>query len=225
MASDISLIDVCDKKLFETAMTHPSFVKDNNLPYDECYERLEFLGDAVLKLLISKILFSKFPNYDEGRLSKIRGILVSDAVLAKIALKNGLDKKLKLGRGEEKTGGRTKESILACAFEAMLGACFISGKMSETAEFLEREFFEYTDEIDNNLAKYHAKEMLQEYTQAIDGNLPVYKTEQSGSAHKPQFYSVVYYNDEEIASATGKSKKEAQQNSAYEACLKLGIIN
>ena len=224
MAADINLIDVCDKKLFDIAMTHPSFVKDNDRPYDECYERLEFLGDAVLKLLISKILFNKFPDYDEGRMTKIRAIIVSDASLAKIAIKIGLDKSLRLGKGEEKTGGRKKESILACAFEALLGACSISGKVNETTEFLEKEFAEYIEEIDNNLVKYHAKEMLQEYTQAIDCKLPVYKTEQTGSAHKPQFNSVVYYNDEKIASATGKTKKESQQNCAYNACVKLGII-
>jgi len=113
---------------------------------------------------------------------------------------------------------------LACAFEAMLGACYNSGKMAEVSEFLKNEFLADIEEIDNNLAKYHAKEMLQEYTQSIDCNLPVYKTEQTGSAHKPLFNSVVYYNDEEIASATGKTKKESQQNCAYNACIKLGII-
>jgi len=224
MSENINLIDVCDKKLFDIAMTHPSYVKDNDLPYDECYERLEFLGDSVLKLLVSEILFKKFPDYDEGRMTKIRAILVSDASLAKVAVKIGLDKCLKLGKGEEKTGGRTKESILACAFEAMLGACYTCGKINETSEFLKNEFAEYIEEIDNNLVKYHAKEMLQEYTQSIDCKLPVYKTEQTGSAHKPQFNSVVYYNDEEIASAAGKTKKESQQNCAYNACVKLGII-
>ena len=225
MADCTNLIRICDKKLFEKAVTHPSFIKDNAGAYDECYERLEFLGDSVLKLCVSGILYEKFPDYDEGRLTKIRGVIVSDATLAKIAKKTELDKYLKLGKGEERTGGRERESILACAFEAVLGACYLSGKFDKVLKFLDTELADYIAEVDSHLANYHAKEMLQEYTQGINGELPVYDTVQtSGSAHKPEFTSSVYFKGEMIASAIGKNKKEAQQNCAYSACVKLGII-
>jgi len=225
MADDIDLLKICDKSLLEKALTHTSYIKDNNKEYGECYERLEFLGDAVLKLLASQILYEKFPEYDEGRLSKIRSILVADATLSEIAKKIKLDKYLRLGKGEEKTGGRKRESILACAFEAVLGACYLSGKSNKILDFLNKELNSYIDKIDKNLASYHAKEILQEYTQGINGELPIYNTVQtSGSAHKPEFTATVFFKNEQIASAIGKSKKEAQQNCAYNACLKLGVI-
>ena len=225
MTDDIDLVQICDKDLLDKALTHPSFIKDHDKDYNECYERLEFLGDAVLKLFASKTLYEKFPKYDEGHLSKIRSILVSDATLAKIAKEIGLDNLLKLGKGEEKSGGRNRESNLACAFEALLGACYLSGKVQEISDFLNSKFDFFINDIDANLEKYHAKEILQEYTQGINGELPVYDTVQtSGSAHKPEFTATVFFNNEEIATAVGKSKKEAQQNCAYHACIKLGII-
>ena len=118
-------------ELVELALTHPSFTKENNLEPLLSYERLEFFGDSVLKLFSSKLLFERYPDYPEGDLSKIRSILVSDAILAKIAFEIGLDKLIKLGPSEEKQGGRHRESNLACSLEALLGAYYLNNKIKE----------------------------------------------------------------------------------------------
>ena len=118
-------------ELVEIALTHPSYTKENDLSDLENYERLEFFGDSVLKLFTSKLLYSTYPEAPEGELSKIRSILVSDAILAQVAVKIGLDKELILGPAEEKQGGRKRESNIACALEAVFGAYYLSGKEAE----------------------------------------------------------------------------------------------
>lgn len=214
-----------NKENLEIAFTHPSYTKEQDISYLNNYERLEFLGDAVLKLVISKLLFNKYPEYKEGDLSKIRSILVSDNILAKIAINIGIDKKIKLGSGEENTGGRTRESNIACVMEAVLGAYFLDGKIDIIEQFLESELLPKSDEIDKHFEKYNAKAVLQEYTQKESNLLPVYETINiSGPNHKPVFEVSVKYNDKEIATGKGFTKKEAQQNCAYQACIELGII-
>ena len=112
-------------ELVEIALTHPSYTKENDLSDLENYERLEFFGDSVLKLFTSKLLYSTYPEAPEGELSKIRSILVSDAILAQVAVKIGLDKELILGPAEEKQGGRKRESNIACALEAVFGSSIL----------------------------------------------------------------------------------------------------
>ena len=119
---------VKDETLVDKALTHPSFTKEFNLNDLLSYERLEFFGDSVLKLFTSKILYNTYSEYPEGDLSKIRSILVSDAILSKIAFEIGIDKRIKLGPAEEKQGGRKRESNLACVVEALLGAYYLNGK-------------------------------------------------------------------------------------------------
>lgn len=213
------------KKLLKTALTHPSYTKENNLNDLENYERLEFFGDAVLKLYTSKMLYDMYPEYPEGKLSKIRSILVSDYILSKIAFEIGLDKLIILGPAEEKQGGRKRESNLACSLEAVLGAYYISNRGKCISEFLNKYLKPYTNDIDKHFEKYNAKDILQQYTQGIDKTLPEYKTlEIKGPAHAPIFEIEVLWHDEVLASAKGKTKKEAQQNAAYEACKKLGAV-
>ena len=120
-----------DAELVEKALTHPSYTKELNLDDLMNYERLEFFGDSVLKLFTSKLLYNTYSDYPEGDLSKIRSILVSDNILSKIALEIGVDKRIKLGPAEEKQGGRKRESNLACAVEALLGAYYLNGKTTE----------------------------------------------------------------------------------------------
>ena len=117
-----------DEKLIKMALTHPSYTKENNLSDLENYERLEFFGDSVLKLFTSKLLYESYPNAPEGELSKIRSILVSDNILAQVAKRIKLDKLIILGASEEKQGGRKRESNIACAMEAILGAYYMSGQ-------------------------------------------------------------------------------------------------
>ena len=119
--ADIFGIETISENLYKYALTHSSYTKELNLPETQCYERLEFLGDAVLKLTISDVLFRKYPESREGELSKIRSIIVSDNTLAEIAKQNGLSKLIIMSKHEEKQGCRNLNSICACAFEAVLG--------------------------------------------------------------------------------------------------------
>lgn len=211
--------------LVEKALTHPSFTKENDINSLENYERLEFFGDSVLKLFTSKRLYEIYPEAPEGELSKIRSILVSDAILAQIAIQIGVDKLLKLGPSEEKQGGRKRESNIACALEALLGAYYLNGKQTEIEKFIKDYVMVFAEDVDKHFEKYNAKDILQQYTQGIDKTLPVYRTlAVRGPAHKPVFEVEVEWQGSVIASATGKSKKEAQQNCALAACKKLGVV-
>lgn len=213
-----------DEKLIKIALTHPSYTKDNNLPDTENYERLEFFGDSVLKLFTSKILYETYPNSPEGELSKIRSILVSDAILAKAAMQIGLDKLIILSASEEKQGGRKRESNIACCMEAILGAYYFSGRLKEIEAFIKKYIIIYSEDVENHFEKYNAKDILQQYTQGIDKTRPEYRVVGvNGPAHKPEFEVEVVWNDKILAKATGKSKKEAEQNGAYEACKNLGV--
>ena len=211
--------------LVEKALTHPSFTKENDINSLENYERLEFFGASVLKLFTSKLLYEIYPEAPEGELSKIRSILVSDAILAQIAIQIGVDKLLKLGPSEEKQGGRKRESNIACALEALLGAYYLNGKQTEIEKFIKDYVMVFAEDVDKHFEKYNAKDILQQYTQGIDKTLPVYRTlAVRGPAHKPVFEVEVEWQGSVIASATGKSKKEAQQNCALAACKKLGVV-
>ena len=219
-------IKIVSEKNYEHALTHPSYTKNKGLLYDECYERLEFLGDAVLKLAVSNILYRDYPDYTEGQMSKIRSIIVSDAVLAKIADKIGLSSLIIADSHEVKQGIKKLESVTACAFEAVLGAYFLDGKFNELLEVLERLFKSYIIEVDNNFEKYNAKAILQEYTQGKTKETPVYKlVETQGAEHNKTFLVEVSYRGEVIATGSGKSKKDAEQHAAYTACEKLGVVN
>lgn len=217
-------VRVSDVSLIEQAFTHPSYTEVNGLAVSECYERLEFLGDSLLKLGASAILFARFPEAREGELSKIRSFLVSDNTLAEIFVELGFDKFLRLSESEEKAGGRKRVSNCACAFEALLGAFYLAGEEVKAKEFLERVLNPKIDKIRENFAQYNAKEILQEYTQGVDKRLPVYTVvEESGPAHSKKFVVEVSYNGEVLARGEGKTKKTAQINAAYEACKSLGL--
>lgn len=211
--------------LVKKALTHPSYTQENDLSSLENYERLEFFGDSVLKLFTSKLLFETYPEAPEGELSKIRSILVSDAILAQVAVKIGLDKELILGPAEEKQGGRKRESNIACALEAVLGAYYLNGQGERIEAFIKEYIMIFADDIDKHFEKYNAKDILQQFTQGQDKTLPVYRTVAvKGPAHKPIFEVEVEWQGKVIATAEGKSKKEAQQNCALEACKILGVV-
>lgn len=215
----------CDELFIKTALTHPSYTKENNISDLENYERLEFFGDSVLKLFTSKLLYEAYPEASEGELSKIRSILVSDAILAKVAVKIGLDKLIILGASEEKQGGRRRESNIACSLEAVLGAYYLSEKREEIENFIKEYVMVYADDIDKHFERYNAKDILQQYTQGVDKTRPEYNVVSvSGPAHKPVFCVEAVWGSKVIAHGQGKSKKEAEQHCAYEACRILGII-
>lgn len=218
-------ITISNEKLFKKALTHSSFTGENDINKHENYERLEFLGDAVLKLCISDVLYKKFPKYQEGELTKIRSIIISDNILAEVATNLGIADLLILSNQEEKTGGRKRKSILACAFEAILGAYYLSGQYNDLYIFLDKIFTPLFEDIDKHFEKFNAKAILQEYTQSLNKEIPQYKiVKEIGPQHNKIFVVEVYYAGKVLASGEGKTKKDAEQASAYEACLKLKVI-
>lgn len=223
--AEIFGIETITPELYQWALTHSSYTKEKNLPETQCYERLEFLGDAVLKLTVSDVLYKHYPTAREGELSKIRGVIVSDNTLADIAKKNGLQQLIILSKHEEKQGCRNLNSICACAFEAVLGAYYLDGKFNEIIEYIEKTFEPYILDVQNHFEKFNAKAILQEYTQEKTKNTPIYTTiSESGPEHKKEFEIEVSYNGEVLAIEKGSTKKEAEQKCAYTACKKLGII-
>ena len=211
------------QKLLEIAFSHPSLCSDGAVPYTNCYERLEFLGDAVLKLVASDYLYAKFPESREGELSKIRSYIVSDEVLAKIALKLGMEQEIRISETDKSL--HCNESILACAFEAMLGALYLCGKNAEIKSFFKANFSELIDDIAQNKLVTNPKAILQEYTQSKSKNLPVYKlVKETGAAHAKEFFVNVCYEGQILAQGCGKSKKAAQQEAALKACENLNLL-
>lgn len=205
-------------ELLNQAFVHTSYTNENNIDVLESYERLEFLGDAVLKIAISEFLYKKFHHLREGELTKHRSWVVSDKELAILAQKTGFSKLILLGKNEESLGGRDKPSILACSFEAFLGAVFLEYKhlgLKAVSDFLIDNFED--DFLNAKLHNYKA--ILQEYTQSKTHKLPVYRVlDECGMPHDKTYVIGIYYNDVLIAQGQGKSKKDAEQ-----AAAKLGL--
>lgn len=217
-------IKINDETLFRRALTHPSFTKEQELSFLDSYERLEFLGDSVLKLLASDILFEMYPEFPEGKMSKIRSIVVSDMTLAKIFKSFNLEELLIIAKHEMKQGLNQNDTICACAFEALLGAFYLEGKLKSLRKFLKKVLKPYIEDVNANYINFNAKALLQEYTQSINKQLPVYQLlEEKGPAHKKVFTVQVSFNNEVCGTGCGSSKKEAEQNAATEACKKFNV--
>ena len=218
-------IQNCDETLFEEALTHPSFNFERNVEDAPDYERLEFLGDSVLRLVISEYLFDRFPNYDEGKLTKIRSCLVSDDFLAKIATEMHLSKYLKIGHHEEKDGGRSKPSILACTLEAIFGAVYKTLGYDVAKQCICFVYEQIKFDAIDILNLYNSKEILQQYTQSQNKDLPVYKIEKEyGQAHNKTYEVSVSYNNTVIGTGIAKTKKEAEKMAAYQAIKNLNLV-
>jgi len=215
-------------KLLNQAFIHSSYVRENNLDIALSYEKLEFYGDAVLKLTISDFLYNHFIDYQEGELTKLRAEIVSDRNIFEYAKILGFENLIILGKNEKKQGGAKKESILACAFEALLGAIFIEYKekgYKKAKEFLENNFIEDILSIDKKVKTLNPKAILQEYTQGINKKLPEYKLiKEIGEAHQKEFFIEVIYNNKTIGKGNSQSIKKAQQEAAYDALINLKLI-
>ena len=217
--------DKFSPELVEIAFTHSSYAQENDLEYLKCYERLEFLGDAVLKMAVTDYLYKKYPEAHEGELTKIRAVVVSDEILHKIAQKLGIESYIKVSKAEDKCGGRKLESIQACVMEALFGALYLSSDKDALKEFITKELSQIIEDIAQNRTVYNAKALLQEYTQGKSKELPEYTVvEESGVAHDKTFTIAVSYNGNQLAQASGKTKKQAQQEAAFIACKQLGLI-
>jgi ribonuclease-3 len=202
--------------LITEALTHKSYKK----PYNN--ERLEFLGDAVLDLIVGEYLFNKFPDEDEGVLSKIRASLVNEKGFTKLAKKINLGNAILISSAEENNSGRTKPSLLSNAFEAIIGAIYLESGLEVTAKIAIGLIEASYETIDLNSLSKDFKTTLQELTQAEFGETPNYKMIRAfGPDHKKEFEIAVELQHKIIASAIGRSKKEAQQKAAEIALKKL----
>ncbi len=204
-----------NKSLLKTAITHRSFLPESkNEKFDN--ERLEFLGDAVLELIISDLLYRKFADkFREGDLTKMRAYLVSEARLFKLSDKLGLGDALFLGKGEEKSGGRMRPSILADAFEALTGAIYLDAGFEGAYKFVKKMFKDLFDVVEAKGLFFDYKTRLQEFTQRVFHDLPHYKVlEATGPDHERMFTVALIFQDKEVSKGTGRTKKEAEQQAA-----------
>lgn len=211
-----------NKKLLIEALTHRSFYHENLDKSITHNERLEFLGDSVLGFVIVEYLFSSNKKFTESIMAKIKSYLVKESVLSEIADSISLGKYLRLGKGEEATGGRQKQSILADAVEALLGAVYIDGGYKKVRAVVLKLFREEINTLMDSTRFYDFKTELQEKTQLLFGVLPEYRVvKQEGEEHEKVFTIEVFIEGKNFGKGSGKSKKEAQTLAAREALSQL----
>lgn len=203
--------------LLAEALTHSSIsLERKNYPFDN--QRLEFLGDAVLQLVVTEHLYSLFPDFSEGRLTKLRTRIVSRAGLKNHAASIGLGGHLMMGRGEDASGGRTRASTLADAFESLVGAMYLDGGYEVVRDFILRETETDFQQIAAEPEEINPKGRLQELLQAIAPSAPLYEViTQSGPEHQKNFECRVMWENLELARGTGRSKKQAEVEAATAA--------
>jgi ribonuclease-3 len=210
-----------DEGLLRLALTHPSVAHESREPTAH-NQRLEFLGDAVLQLVLTHELYDKFPAFDEGPLTKARAKLVNRRTLAEHARELGVGAHLILSRGEETSGGRERASTLADAFEALLGAIFLDGGFGAAREFILREFSAAFGKLSVLPTIENPKGELQELLQALSPESPQYHVvSATGPDHDRVFECIVQHNGVELARGSGKSKKAAETDAALAALKKL----
>ena len=212
-----------DRGLLEHAMTHTSRANEDVSGGVADNEAMEFLGDALLGFIVADVLFRDFPEFDEGAKSKTKAALVSTATLARQAERLQLGDHLLLGRGEEKTGGRRKQALLADGYEALIAAVYLDGGVEHARAFITREFAPLFAEVRRDgVSGQDYKSALQELLQSRDLPLPEYRLVGTlGPDHRKRFEIEVVVRGEPLASATGPSKKEAEQEAARAALEKL----
>ncbi|QSX06595.1 ribonuclease III [Sedimentibacter sp. zth1] len=213
-------------KLLENALTHSSYSNENKTYKRVNNERLEFLGDSVLSIVVSRHIFKEFPNYPEGDLSKLRAQVVCEDMLNEIALKLGIGQYLVLGKGEEATGGRIRKSILADAMEAIIASIYLDGSLEDADKFILSNLEESIDTLVKGKIFSDYKSYLQEYFQGKNSNYRIkyVVTGEEGPDHDKVFYVDVLVNKKKFGSGVGKSKKTAEQNAAKKSLLRLGEI-
>ncbi len=207
-----------NKRLLETAFTHRSYLNENRASGREHNERAEFLGDAVLELVVTEFLYEKYPEKPEGDLTAYRAALVNTQSIADAATKLGMNEYLLLSRGESRDTGRARQIILANAFEAVIGALYLDSGYNAAKDFIATQLFHKTDEVVEKRLWQDAKSKLQEISQELLGHTPTYETvNQTGPDHDKQFLVAVKLGAERVATGGGKSKQEAEQAAAEKA--------
>ena len=207
-----------DFSLLKRAMMHSSYTNERHLEKYKCNERLEFLGDAVLELVSSEYLFRESPKVSEGELTKTRASMVCEPSLAQCARDIELGKYLLLGKGEEATGGRNRDSITSDAMEALIGAIYLDGGFTNAKEFIHR--FILTDLEDKKLF-YDSKTILQEIVQAENREISYHLVREEGPDHDKSFYVEALIGGVSFGSGKGRTKKAGEKQAGYEAILKL----
>jgi ribonuclease-3 len=204
-----------NKSLLQQSFKHRSYLSVTRESPLESNERLEFLGDAILELVVTEFLYRKFPQHGEGYLSKVKSVLVSRKVLAEIVIRRDLGKYLLLDHGEEKTGGKMRLSNLANLYEAVIGAIYLDGGLETTARFIDHTLLSRYHAIIKDEQFINYKSILLEYVQGKKAGLPVYQLlQQSGPDHDKKFVMQVSIPGGPTAQGEGKSKKVAEQRSA-----------
>lgn len=211
-----------NKLLLQEALTHRSYLNENPAYELSHNERLEFLGDAVLELIVTYHLFLHYPEAGEGKLTLLRSALVNTKMLSRVAREIGLQKYLLISKGEAQSNGRAMETILADAFEALVGAIYLDGGYGAVEEFINRFLLPHLPEIEKYRLYKDPKSLLQEIIQDKHKLTPVYKIlEETGPDHERQFRVGVYFGDELKGEGIGFSKQEAEIDAAKKLLVKL----
>lgn len=208
-----------DKSLLEQALTHSSYANEQKINKSKNYERLEFLGDAVLELVSSDFLFSANPDMPEGQLTRTRASMVCEPALAYCARDLELEKYIRLGKGEEMTGGRYRDSIISDVMEAVIGSLYLDGGFKVAHDFIHKFIL---SDLEDKILFYDAKTVLQEMVQETkDSTLSYELISEEGPDHNKLFRVEAHINGKALTQGCGRTKKAAEQQAAYEAILYL----
>ena len=208
-----------DKNLLAQALTHSSYANEHRLDHNHCNERLEFLGDAVLEIVTSDFLYHKYTDKPEGDLTKIRASIVCEPTLAYCAEDIQLGSYLFLGKGEDATGGRNRNSVVSDAMEAVIGAIYLDGGFASAKEYIHRFIL---NDIEHKQLFYDSKTILQEIVQAdMEEGISYHLIKEEGPDHNKSFTVEVKIGETVYGTGSGRTKKAAEQEAAYKAILKL----
>lgn len=212
-----------DMQMLMTAMCHSSYANEHRQRQIHDNERLEFLGDAVLEVSSSDFLFHQYPDMPEGKLTKLRASIVCEPTLALCAREIHLEQYLLLGKGEEHTGGRYRDSIISDAMEALIGAIYLDGGFANAKEFVMKYIL---NDLENKKLFFDSKTILQEIVQSeYKEGIRYEMIGESGPDHNKTFQYAVYIGEERFGVGAGRTKKAAEQSAAYESILKLRAKN
>ena len=207
---------------YQQALTHSSYAHEHNLGSNAHNERLEFLGDAVLELAISESLYLRFPDFPEGKLTRFRAGLVCEESLTMLANQLYLGACLRLGKGEAASGGRQRPSLLADAFEALLGAVYLDLGFDAVRKVVEKQFAPLLESLANGCLRHDYKTLMQEHSQAAFGTTPDYRiVSEQGPDHSKIFVAQLILHGKVLGEGSGRSKKEAEQEAACQAYVSL----
>jgi ribonuclease-3 len=208
-----------NESLLATALRHSSWTAENE--GFESNERLEFLGDSVIGFVVADTMFRRYPEFDEGKLTDLRKIVVNMNALSRVATQLGLGEFVLLGRGEAAGGGREKSSILANALEAVFGAIYLDSDSVRVYAIVSSLLSESIDEAISALKQLDAKSQLQELSAKLGRTVPEYRVTDEGPDHAKIFFAAVYIGDEWMGAGSGRSKKVAEEQAAQQACSTL----